>query len=150
MRRYIETAGELGLMVILRPGPYVCAEWEFGGYPWWLQNIPGMEIRRDNPEFLKCTKRYLDRLYEEVGDLLVTRGGPIIMVQAENEFGSYVAQRNDIPLEEHKRYNAAIRRQLPMQDSTLRYSLQTGAGCLKAERHPGLCLLPMVKAISKI
>ena len=67
-----------------------------------------MEIRRDNPEFLKCTKRYLDRLYEEVGDLLVTRGGPIIMVQAENEFGSYVAQRNDIPLEEHKRYNAAI------------------------------------------
>ena len=71
-----------------------------------------MEIRRDNPEFLKCTKRYLDRLYEEVGDLLVTRGGPIIMVQAENEFGSYVAQRNDIPLEEHKRYNAAIRRQL--------------------------------------
>ena len=112
LRRYIETAGELGLMVILRPGPYVCAEWEFGGYPWWLQNIPGMEIRRDNPEFLKCTKRYLDRLYEEVGDLLVTRGGPIIMVQAENEFGSYVAQRNDIPLEEHKRYNAAIRRQL--------------------------------------
>ena len=112
LRRYIKTAGELGLMVILRPGPYVCAEWEFGGYPWWLQNIPGMEIRRDNPEFLKCTKRYLDRLYEEVGDLLVTRGGPIIMVQAENEFGSYVAQRNDIPLEEHKRYNAAIRRQL--------------------------------------
>ena len=49
LRRYIETAGELGLMVILRPGPYVCAEWEFGGYPWWLQNIPGMEIRRDNP-----------------------------------------------------------------------------------------------------
>ena len=44
------------MMVILRPGPYVCAEWEFGGYPWWLQNIPGMEIKRDNTEFLKYTK----------------------------------------------------------------------------------------------
>lgn len=91
-------------MVILRPGPYVCAEWEFGGYPWWLQNIPGMEIRRDNPEFLKRTKLYIDKLYEQVGDLQVSKGGPIIMVQAENEFGSYVAQRKDIPLEEHRRY----------------------------------------------
>ena len=99
-------------MVILRPGPYVCAEWEFGGYPWWLQNIPGMEIRRDNPEFLKRTKLYIDKLYEQVGDLQVSKGGPIIMVQAENEFGSYVAQRKDIPLEEHRRYNAKIKRQL--------------------------------------
>lgn len=112
LREYIKTAEELGMMVILRPGPYVCGEWEFGGYPWWLQNIPGMEIRRDNPEFLKRTKIYIDRLYKEVGDLLVTNGGPIIMVQAENEFGSYVAQRKDIPLEEHKRYSAKILKQL--------------------------------------
>ncbi|RHJ93653.1 beta-galactosidase [Parabacteroides bouchesdurhonensis] len=112
LREYIKTAGDLGMMVILRPGPYVCAEWEFGGYPWWLQNIPNMEIRRDNPEFLQRTKLYIDRLYKEVGDLQVTKGGPIIMVQAENEFGSYVAQRKDIPLEEHRRYNAKIRQQL--------------------------------------
>ena len=103
LAEYIRIAGEEGLMVILRPGPYVCAEWEFGGYPWWLQNIPGMEIRRDNPEFLKRTKLYIDKLYEQVGDLQVSKGGPIIMVQAENEFGSYVAQRKDIPLEEHRR-----------------------------------------------
>lgn len=112
LAEYIRIAGEEGLMVILRPGPYVCAEWEFGGYPWWLQNIPGMEIRRDNPEFLKRTKMYIDKLYEQVGDLQVTKGGPIIMVQAENEFGSYVAQRKDIPLEEHRRYNAKIKQQL--------------------------------------
>ena len=112
LAEYIRIAGEEGLMVILRPGPYVCAEWEFGGYPWWLQNIPGMEIRRDNPEFLKRTKLYIDKLYEQVGDLQVSKGGPIIMVQAENEFGSYVAQRKDIPLEEHRRYNAKIKRQL--------------------------------------
>ena len=103
LAEYIKIAGEEGLMVILRPGPYVCAEWEFGGYPWWLQNIEGMEIRRDNPEFLKRTKLYIDRLYQEVAPLLMTNGGPIIMVQAENEFGAYVSQRKDIPLEEHRR-----------------------------------------------
>lgn len=112
LAEYIRIAGEEGMMVILRPGPYVCAEWEFGGYPWWLQNIPGMEIRRDNEAFLKCTKAYIERLYKEVGDLQCTKGGPIIMVQCENEFGSYVAQRKDIPLEEHKSYNAKIKQQL--------------------------------------
>lgn len=112
LAEFIREAGEEGLMVILRPGPYVCAEWEFGGYPWWLQNIKGMELRRDNAEFLKRTKLYIDRLYKEVGNLQCTKGGPIIMVQCENEFGSYVAQRPDIPMAEHKSYNAKIKQQL--------------------------------------
>jgi len=112
LAEYIRIAGEEGMMVILRPGPYVCAEWEFGGYPWWLQNVEGLEIRRDNPAFLHYTDLYIKRLYQEVGNLQITRGGPIIMVQAENEFGSYVAQRKDIPLEEHRRYNAKIKQQL--------------------------------------
>ena len=112
LREYIKIAGEEGLNVILRPGPYVCAEWDFGGYPWWLQNVPGMEVRRDNKEFLAATDRYLKRLYKEVGDLQVTKGGPIIMVQCENEFGSYVDQRKDIPLAEHRAYNAKIKQQL--------------------------------------
>lgn len=112
LAEYVKIAGEEGLMVILRPGPYVCAEWEFGGYPWWLQNMKGMEIRRDNPEFLKCTKAYIERLYKEVGNLQCTKGGPIIMLQCENEFGSYVSQRKDIPLEEHRAYNAKIKQQL--------------------------------------
>lgn len=112
LAEYIRTAGEEGLMVILRPGPYVCAEWEFGGYPWWLQNIEGIELRRDNEQFLKHTRLYLERLYQEVGDLQVTHGGPIIMIQGENEFGSYVAQRKDIALEDHRAYNAKIIGQL--------------------------------------
>ena len=112
LAEYIRIAGEENMMVILRPGPYVCAEWEFGGYPWWLQNVKGMEIRRDNAEFLKYTKAYIERLYKEVGDLQCTKGGPIIMVQCENEFGSYVSQRKDIPLEEHRAYNAKIKQQL--------------------------------------
>lgn len=112
LAEYIKIAGEEGMMVILRPGPYVCAEWEFGGYPWWLQNIEGMEIRRDNEQFLKYTKLYIERLFKEVGHLQCSNGGPIIMVQCENEFGSYVAQRQDIPLEEHRAYNAKIKQQL--------------------------------------
>lgn len=147
LAEYIRIAGEEGMMVILRPGPYVCAEWEFGGYPWWLQNVKGMEIRRDNAEFLKYTKMYIDRLYKEVGDLQCTKGGPIIMVQCENEFGSYVAQRKDIPLEEHRAYNAKIKQQLRMPVSMCLCSLPTAAGCLKEEPPGELCRQRMGKVI---
>lgn len=109
---YIKIAGEEGLMVILRPGPYACAEWEYGGYPWFLQNQKGLEVRRNNPEFLAACKEYINHLAAEVKNLQITKGGPIIMVQAENEFGSYVSQRKDIPLAEHKAYSAAIKAQL--------------------------------------
>ncbi|MFV0376414.1 MAG: beta-galactosidase [Mangrovibacterium sp.] len=108
LREYIKTAGEEGLNVILRPGPYVCAEWEFGGYPWWLQQNPELEIRTNNQAFLDSCKTYLQHLYKEVDGLFASQGGPIIMVQGENEFGSYVAQRTDIPAEEHKAYKMAI------------------------------------------
>ncbi|RED23441.1 beta-galactosidase [Flavobacterium cutihirudinis] len=109
---YIKIAQEEGLYVILRPGPYVCAEWEFGGYPWFLQKVPDMVIRGNNKQYLAATKSYFTALYGQVKNLLVTNGGPIIMVQGENEFGSYVAQRKDIPLEEHKKYSAAVFQQL--------------------------------------
>lgn len=109
---FIKIAGEEGLMVILRPGPYACAEWEFGGYPWWLQKTPGLVIRTDNKLFLDSCKVYINKLADQVRDLQITKGGPLIMVQAENEFGSYVAQRPDISLETHKKYSAAIRQQL--------------------------------------
>ncbi len=112
LRQYVQTAQEEGLMVILRPGPYCCAEWEYGGYPWWLQQEPELVIRAYNQPFLDSCKVYIRQLASQLRDLQVTHGGPIIMVQAENEFGSYVAQRPDIPLEEHKRYSAAIRQSL--------------------------------------
>jgi beta-galactosidase len=112
LAEYIKTAQEEGLFVILRPGPYVCAEWEFGGYPWYLQNVPNMVIRGNNAAYLAATKSYFTELYHQVKNLQITKGGPIIMVQGENEFGSYVAQRKDIPLEEHKKYSAAVFQQL--------------------------------------
>lgn len=112
LRRYIEIAGEEGLHVILRPGPYACAEWEFGGYPWWLQKVDKLELRSDNAAFLASTKSYIKRLYQEIGDLQITKGGPIVMIQVENEFGSYASQRKDIPLDQHRKYNHKIKDQL--------------------------------------
>ncbi|WP_316823141.1 beta-galactosidase [Pedobacter gandavensis] len=109
---YIKIAQEEGLLVILRPGPYVCAEWEFGGYPWFLEKTPGMVIRGNNPQYLAATKAYFTQLYAQVKNLLVSNGGPIVMVQGENEFGSYVAQRKDIALEDHKKYSSAVFQQL--------------------------------------
>jgi len=109
IREFVKTAQQEGLMVILRPGPYACAEWEFGGYPWWLQNDKNMVIRSKNQNFLDSCKTYINQLVNQVKDLQITHGGPIIMIQAENEFGSYVAQRKDVPLADHKIYSAAIK-----------------------------------------
>lgn len=112
IREFIKTAQEEGLMVILRPGPYACAEWEFGGYPWWLQNDKDLVIRSKNQHFLDSCNVYINKLVDQVRDLQITHGGPVIMVQAENEFGSYVVQRKDIPLADHKTYSAAIKKML--------------------------------------
>ena len=86
---FIRMAKEEGLWVILRPGPYVCAEWEFGGYPWWLLKEKDLVVRSQDPRFLKACERYLARLGKELGSLQVTKGGPILLVQVENEYGSY-------------------------------------------------------------
>ncbi len=86
---FIKKAGEHGLMVIVRPGPYICAEWEFGGLPWWLQCYEDMEIRCMNERYIKHFDAYLDKLFEQVRPLLCTNGGPVIMLQCENEYGYY-------------------------------------------------------------
>lgn len=86
---YIRTAQQVGLNVILRPGPYVCAEWDFGGLPAWLLKNPDLKVRSNSAFFLKATETYINRLAKEVKPLLVTNGGPIIMVQLENEYGAF-------------------------------------------------------------
>ena len=78
-----------GLWVILRPGPYTCAEWDLGGHPWWLLAKDGMRLRSTDPKYLEPAKRYLAAVGRELSPLQITRGGPILMVQAENEYGSY-------------------------------------------------------------
>ncbi|MGL5684073.1 MAG: beta-galactosidase [Marinifilaceae bacterium] len=89
LAHFIKIAQEEGLWVLLRPGPYVCAEWDFGGYPYWLQKDTSMVWRSDDPAFLAACERYIDRLGKELASQTVTNGGNIIMVQVENEYGSY-------------------------------------------------------------
>lgn len=89
LRRFIQTAQEVGLYVILRPAPYICAEWEFGGLPYWLLQDPMMKLRFDYPPFMEKITRYFAHLFTQVRDLQITQGGPIIMMQVENEYGSY-------------------------------------------------------------
>lgn len=86
---YIREAQQEGLNVILRPGPYVCAEWEFGGYPSWLLKDRSMKLRSDDPKFLAAMDTWFARLGQEIQPLLLRNGGPIIAVQVENEYGSF-------------------------------------------------------------
>jgi beta-galactosidase len=86
---YCRIAQELGLWVILRPGPYACAEWEMGGLPWWLLKHDDIALRSRDPRFIEATRRYFKEVGRELAPLQITHGGPIIMVQAENEYGFY-------------------------------------------------------------
>ncbi len=86
---YIETATELGLHIILRPGPYICAEWEFGGLPAWLLNYENMPLRCYDEKFLRILRRYYQELLRRIRPHLAVNGGNIFMLQIENEYGSY-------------------------------------------------------------
>jgi beta-galactosidase len=86
---FIRTAQEEGLYVLLRPGPYVCSEWDLGGLPAWLLASPNIVLRSADAQFMDPAREYLKRLGRELVPLLATRGGPIIGVQVENEYGSF-------------------------------------------------------------
>lgn len=86
---FVKTAQELGLYVIVRPGPFICAEWEFGGLPGWLLNEQGVKLRCLNKPYLDRVDIFFDALFNELKPLLCTNGGPIIAMQVENEYGSY-------------------------------------------------------------
>ncbi|HYH00904.1 MAG TPA: beta-galactosidase family protein [Terriglobales bacterium] len=86
---FIRMAQEEGLKVILRPGPYICAEWELGGFPAWLLKNPDTVLRSTDEKFMNPAERWIARLGQEVAKLQIGRGGPIIAVQVENEYGSF-------------------------------------------------------------
>lgn len=92
--RFIDIAAEEGMWVIIRPGPYVCAEWEFGGIPPYLLRTPGIKVRCMDPVYMKAAERYISRLADVLRPHLITNGGPVLMVQIENEYGSYGNDRN--------------------------------------------------------
>ncbi len=86
---FCRLAQEAGLWVILRPGPYSCAEWEMGGLPWWLLKHEDIALRSRDSRFVEATRRYFEQVGEQLAPLQVTQGGPILMVQVENEYGFY-------------------------------------------------------------
>ena len=83
LQKFIQTAQDVGLYVILRPSPYICAEWEFGGLPYWLLNDHQLKLRFNYQPYLDKVGHYFDHLFKEVNDLQVTKNGPIIMMQVE-------------------------------------------------------------------
>ena len=86
---FCRLAKKNGMYVIVRPGPYVCAEWEMGGLPWWLLKKKDIRLREQDPYFMSCVDRFEKHVAEQLAPLTIQRGGPIIMVQVENEYGSY-------------------------------------------------------------
>ncbi|WP_436884503.1 glycoside hydrolase family 35 protein [Mammaliicoccus sciuri] len=86
---FIQLAEELGLYVIIRPSPFICAEWEFGGLPSWLLNYKDMRIRSSDQRFIDKVDRYYAQLFKILKPLQIDHNGPIIMMQIENEYGSF-------------------------------------------------------------
>jgi len=123
---YLRTAHSEGLWVLLRPGPYICSEWDFGGLPAWLLADAKMRVRSADPQFLEAARRYMERVGRETAALQITRGGPILMVQVENEYGSYGSD---------KTYMGAIRRMI--QEAGFEVTLYTSDGSGKSNLSGG-------------
>lgn len=117
IEHFIQLAQKLGLYVILRPSPYICAEWEFGGLPAWLLAEEGMKLRVNDPSFLRHVEEYYKALLPKLVPWQCTRGGPVILMQVENEYGYYA---NDTG------YLEAIRKR--MEDGGVEVPLVTSDG----------------------
>eukprot|EP00727_Mastigamoeba_balamuthi_P007708 m51a1_g3558 putative beta-galactosidase (563) ;mRNA; r:1040445-1042432 len=87
--RFIELAQTEGLLVLVRPSPFICAEWDYGGLPAWLDAVPGLAIRSDNAQYYDALEPFLVRTMQMIAPLQYARGGPVIGVQVENEYGNY-------------------------------------------------------------
>jgi beta-galactosidase len=105
---FITAAKEEGLYVILRPSPYVCAEWEFGGYPWWLLKDSSVKVRSKDDRFISAYTNYINELAKHLTPLLVTHGGNVLMVQIENEYGSYSDDKSYMDLNRQLFRNAGF------------------------------------------
>lgn len=87
--KFCQLAQKEGLWVILRPGPYACAEWEMGGLPWWLLRNPDIKLRTKDTAFISATQKWMKEVGRVLGSQQITKGGPILMVQVENEYGYF-------------------------------------------------------------
>ncbi|KAL4497831.1 hypothetical protein ABPG72_000586 [Tetrahymena utriculariae] len=97
LRNFLQIAKEEQMYVLIRPGPYVCAEWDFGGHPYWLLKDENIELRSTDPKYLEAITLYLNRVAQEIEDYQITKNGTIILLQVENEFG-YYGKNNKYPI----------------------------------------------------
>lgn len=108
IENFIKTAQDLGLYVILRPSPYICAEWEFGGLPAWLLAESGMKLRVNYGPFLRHVYDYYDVLLKKIVPYQINYGGPVILMQVENEYGYYANDKNYLMLLKNKMTESGI------------------------------------------
>jgi len=140
---FCRLAQQEGLWVILRPGPYACAEWEMGGLPWWLLKTPGDAfLRTRDPAYLEPARRWLQEVGRVLAPMQITRGGPILMVQVENEYGFFgddvgylrslrqalLDAKFDVPLFQCNPTNAVARTHIPELLSVANFGSDPGAG----------------------
>ncbi|MDN6161815.1 MAG: beta-galactosidase [Atopostipes sp.] len=124
--RFIELAESLDLMVIVRPSPYICAELEFGGLPAWLLE-KDCHIRTSDPKFIHYVDQYYERLLKKLTPLLITNGGPIVMMQIENEYGSYGEDKDYLKAVKELMLKYKIDVPLFTSDGTWEAALESGS-----------------------
>ncbi len=126
IERFIRLAGEKGLQVIVRPSPYICAEWEFGGFPAWLLREGNIALRTADPVYLEKIRAWYRQLIPRLAALQCTRGGPIIMMQIENEYGSYGSDRDYLRFLAQQMRENGVEVPLFTSDGETNYFLYTG------------------------
>jgi beta-galactosidase len=125
--RYITLADDLGLKVIVRPGPYICSEWDFGGLPAWLLRDPGMKLRCSYRPYLNAVESYFSELLPRLAPLQISRGGPVIAMQIENEYGGYGNDKSYLKFLEEKMRSEDITVPLFTSDGATDAMLQYGS-----------------------
>ncbi len=125
--KFIQTAQKVGLYVILRPGPFICAEWELGGLPSWLLTYPNMKLRSSDPVFLQKVERYFRRLFREIRPCLSTNGGNVIALQIENEYGSFGSDRSYLEALEKMYRDNEVNEYLFTSDGAEPFALNCGS-----------------------
>ncbi|MBD8217817.1 beta-galactosidase [Microbacterium sp. CFBP 13617] len=125
--RFLDLIADAGLHAIVRPGPYICAEWHNGGLPVWLTSTPGIGIRRSEPQFVAAVTEYLRRVYEIVAPRQIDRGGNVVLVQIENEYGAYGSDKEYLRELVRVTKDAGITVPLTTVDQPMPWMLEAGS-----------------------
>ncbi len=126
LAEFVRTAQKEGLYVILRPGSYICAEWDFGGFPAWLLAEKDMKVRTADARFLAASKRYMAEVGKRLAPLEIAKGGNILMVQVENEYGSFGDDKVYLQAVKQMIHDAGFDGQLFTSDGSRDYMLKNG------------------------